>query len=89
MHHYANGRFDWLISANQSVNPSREAISLRSGKYKRVTFVHPVVSIGPIKGVLSNSGSHSRAVISDNQIITGWLFPATCLLRPYPVTALE
>ena len=40
--HHANGRFDWLISEHQSVNPSREAISILSGKYKRFTFVHPV-----------------------------------------------
>ena len=24
VHHHANGRFDWLISGHQSVNPSRE-----------------------------------------------------------------
>ena len=42
MHHHANGRFDWLISEHQSVNPSREAISILSEKYKRFTFVHPV-----------------------------------------------
>ena len=64
VHHYANGCFDCLISAYQGVNPSREAISSQSGKYKRVTFVHAVVSVGPIKGVLSNSSSHIRAVIS-------------------------
>ena len=40
--HHANSRFDWLISGHQSVNPSREAISILSGKYKRFTFVHPV-----------------------------------------------
>ena len=40
--HHANGRFDWLISGRQSVNPSREAISILSGKHKRFTFVHPV-----------------------------------------------
>ena len=40
--HHANGRFHWLISEHQSVNPSREAISILSGKYKRFTFVHPV-----------------------------------------------
>ena len=40
--HHANGRFDWLISEHQSVNPSREAISILSGKYKRFAFVHPV-----------------------------------------------
>ena len=40
--HYANDSFDWLLSGHQSVNPSREAISILSGKYKRFTFVHPV-----------------------------------------------
>ena len=43
VHHYANGRFDWLISGQQSVNPSRESISILSDKYKRFTFVHPVM----------------------------------------------
>ena len=38
-----NGRFDWLISRHQSVNPSRESISILSGKYERFTFVHPVL----------------------------------------------
>ena len=42
MHHHTNGRFDWLISEHQSANPSREAISILSGKYKRFKFVHPV-----------------------------------------------
>ena len=36
------GCFDCLISGHQSVNPSREAISILSGKYKKVAFVHPV-----------------------------------------------
>ena len=43
VHHHANGRFDWLISGHQSVNPSREVISILPGKYKRFTFVHPVL----------------------------------------------
>ena len=43
MHHHANGHFAWLISGQQSVNPLREAISILSGKYKRFTFVNPVV----------------------------------------------
>ena len=35
VHHHANDRFDWLISGHQSINPSREVISiLSSGKYK-------------------------------------------------------
>ena len=42
VHHYANSCFDWLISGQQSVNPSREVISILSGKYRRFTFVHPV-----------------------------------------------
>ena len=45
VHHYANGRFDWLISGHQSVNPSREAISILSGKYKRFTFVYSLAMI--------------------------------------------
>ena len=40
----ANGHFNWLISEHQSVNLSREAVSILSGKYKRFTFVHPVAS---------------------------------------------
>ena len=39
--YYANSCFDWLISSQQSDNPLREATSILSGKYKRVTFVHP------------------------------------------------
>ena len=45
VHHHANDRFDRLISGHQTVNPSREAISILSGKYKRFTFVHPVYTI--------------------------------------------
>ena len=45
VHHHANGHFDWLIAGHQSVNPSREAISILSGKYKRFTFVHLVRSV--------------------------------------------
>ena len=45
VHHHDNGRFDWLISGHQSINPLREVIFiLSSGKYKRFTFVHPVVN---------------------------------------------
>ena len=45
VYHHAYGGFDWLISEQQSVNPSREAISVLSGKYRRFTFVHPVQKI--------------------------------------------
>ena len=41
--HYVNDCFDWLISGKQSVNPLRETISILSGRYKRFTFVPPVV----------------------------------------------
>ena len=44
VHHHANGCFDWLISDQQSVNPSREAISILSGKYKAFTSAHPVIA---------------------------------------------
>ena len=43
VHHDENRCFDWLICEQQSVNPSREAISILSGKHKRFAFVHPVV----------------------------------------------
>ena len=46
VHHHADGRFDWLISEHQSVNPLREAISILSVKYKRFMFVHPVAPPG-------------------------------------------
>ena len=31
-----NGRFDWLISDHQNVNPSTEAILILSGKIQRI-----------------------------------------------------
>ena len=43
-HHHANGRFDWLISLQQSADISREVISILSGKYKRFRFVDPVAN---------------------------------------------
>ena len=48
--YHANGRFGWLISGHQGINPLREAMSILSGKYKRLTSVHPVV-IGGINTV--------------------------------------
>ena len=44
VHHHANGRFDWLTSGHQSVDISREVISILSSKYKRFTFVDPVAN---------------------------------------------
>ena len=32
-------------SGHQGINPSREAISILSGKYKRFTFVNPVSGV--------------------------------------------
>ena len=49
--HHANSRFNWLVSGHQRVNPSREATSVLSGKYKGFTFVHPV---GPTISYLEN-----------------------------------
>ena len=42
VHHHVNGCFGWLTSGHQSVNRSREAIYILSGKYKRFTFLLPV-----------------------------------------------
>ena len=33
VHSHANSHSDWLISRHSSVNPSREVISILSGKY--------------------------------------------------------
>ena len=44
VHHHANGLFDWLISKQQSVNPSTEAISILSGKNKTVNLLGPCLS---------------------------------------------
>ena len=57
VHHHANGNFDWLISEHQTVNPSREAISVLSEKYKRFTFVHPVETGKISKGALQSFSS--------------------------------
>ena len=43
VHQCVSSCFDWLISRQQSVNPSREAISIYClENTKRFTFVHPV-----------------------------------------------
>ena len=69
--HYANGRFDWLISGHQSVNPSREAISILSGKYKRFTFVHPVdLPLSFVSGIKTHSlRAPQRDVLSDKMVL--------------------
>ena len=48
VHHHANGRFDWSISGHQSINPSRKVFIL-SEKYKRFTYVHPVLACRKIE----------------------------------------
>ena len=47
VHHH--GHFGWLVSGHQSVNPSREAISILSGKCKRFTFAYRVNGIDKIQ----------------------------------------
>ena len=42
VHHHANDHQILVGQFHQSVNSSRKAISILSGKYKRFTFVHPV-----------------------------------------------
>ena len=48
--HRTNGRFDWLISGHQIVNPSREAISMLSSKYKglRLSILWLTDSLGQL-----------------------------------------
>ena len=36
VHHHDDGCFDWLISGQQSVNTSREAISILSGEIQKI-----------------------------------------------------
>ena len=75
MRHHANGSFDWLISGQQSVNLSREAIPILSGKYKRFTFVHPggILMISPLmvssKLVKVSQKRCLRSSIESEQII--------------------
>ena len=47
VHHHTNGRFDWLIPEQQSVNSWRDTILLLAGKCKRFTVVRPVSSSTP------------------------------------------
>ena len=60
VHHYANGCFNWLISGQQSVTPSRKAISVLSGKYmyKRFTFVQPVIVMFEQSNIVSLETKH-------------------------------
>ena len=73
VHHQANGRVDRLISGHQSVNPSREAISILSGKYKRFLFVH-LVSSNTFK-----VGSHDPFFASNYS--SGFVSAGNCLIE--------
>ena len=53
--------FILLISGQQSVNLWREAISIRSGKFKRFTFVHPVEPVCKLNNYVK-PGSHTVVV---------------------------
>ena len=54
----------WLVdfwAPGQSVNPSREAISILSGKYKRCTFVHPVLQVSlRLHGIMIGRHFHAN-----------------------------
>ena len=52
VHYHASGRFNWLISAHERFNPSRESISILSGKYKIFTFVRPALIIWMFSALL-------------------------------------
>ena len=62
VHHHANGRFDWLISKHQSLNPSRESTSVLSGKYKRFRFVHPVNCTTKVSKFTSMKSQHEEGI---------------------------
>ena len=64
VNHYANGRFYWLMSGRQSVNHSREAISILSEKYKRFTFVNSVCAVTDmLQGLSPIALRHDKDVI--------------------------
>ena len=73
MHHYANGRFDWLSSEHRSVNPSREAISILSEKYVRFTFIYPAnrsaiqILSGDFPIILDNQASSSKVLVNSSE----------------------
>ena len=53
VHHQPSGCFDLLMSGQQSVNPSREAIYVLSRKYKRFAFAHPFTTEMNLKSCVS------------------------------------
>ena len=59
VHHHANCRFDELISGHQSANPSREATSILSEKYRRLKFIHPVIMRSSIHFYVVARGFHT------------------------------
>ena len=52
-----------LISGHQSVNSSREAVSILSGKYNRFTFVHPGLCLD------TSSGSYHQTFVDQTKEI--------------------
>ena len=51
VHYHANGHFDRLLSGHQSVNPSREEISILSGKSETFMFVHPMLCCSTVRRI--------------------------------------
>ena len=63
--HHAHSRFDWLISGHQNVKLSREAISVLSGKYKKI-YVCPSCELLTI-----TSGSYDQTFVDQTKEIEG------------------
>ena len=90
--HHANGRFDWLISGHHSVNPSREAISILSGKYKRFCPSCAHVLIRPFKEYGNKRRTNkTRTKLTDTTPVTptsaegqtlSWYQEFLCLVEP-------
>ena len=70
VHHHANSHFDQSVSEHQSVTPSREVVSILSGKYKRFTFVHPVQVATAKIGIICATAIHNAAKVHPNYCIT-------------------
>ena len=88
VHHLANGRFDWLISGHQRVNPLREAISMLSGKYKRLTFVHPESQLWIISYRLTCMNWFDVRVAFSSGLVRSYLDFLLILSCVYPLRVL-
>ena len=76
VHHHANGCFDWLIFGQQSVNPSREAISILSGNTKHLRFSILCVAIF----------SKSNLFVSINALMNDNCPEYVCSMKIFPST---